>query len=69
MPLNSRDRVKQMRARRKLEGLRRVEYWLDESGKMDMDALFRHVDDSRRFSPQPASDSPKSDRETTQSTE
>ena len=49
-------RVKELRERRKLEGLRRVEYWVDDYLKMEMDACYEVLTKARSNSPDSNSD-------------
>jgi hypothetical protein len=51
MSYKARERVRKLRERRKLEGLRRVEYWVDELEKIDMDAMHKLLTETRRNSP------------------
>jgi hypothetical protein len=51
MAYKARERVKKLRERRKLEGLRRVEYWVDELEKIDMDAMHKLLTETRRNRP------------------
>jgi len=44
-------RVKELRERRKLEGLRRVEYWLNPKEKYYMDEYYEVLSKARRNSP------------------
>ena len=62
MAYNARERVKQLRARRKLEGLRRVEYWLNPKEKYYMDEYYEVLSKAR-------SNRPDSNNDTSNSTE
>ena len=44
-------RVRELRERRKLEGLRRVEYWLDDTEKFLVDGYVEQLAETRRNSP------------------
>jgi len=54
-------RVKELRERRKSEGLRRVEYWLSEADKIEVDVFVDLLSNAR-------SNRPDSDSDTSHST-
>lgn len=50
-------RVRELRERRKLEGLRRVEFWLDECTEVKMRAYLEALTEARSNSPESDNDS------------